>query len=241
MRIAVFADVHGNALALEAVLADIRSMSPDHIFNLGDCVTGPFDPGLAARLQMSLDATTIIGNHDRDVSGDAPSGLNILSRRCLSSGQLAWLASLPATARSGDILACHGSPTGGDTDSLLDMYQGDRTVLADQDTITAKLGETDGISLVLCGHTHNQRGVQLGNILVLNPGSVGLPAFRVAKPKALAVEAGSPHARYAIATRTAGTWSFELRAVVYDWNAAAQQAATHGLSEIADWTRRGRF
>ncbi|GBQ92992.1 hypothetical protein AA0522_0150 [Gluconacetobacter liquefaciens NRIC 0522] len=44
MRIAVIADVHGNSLALDAVLHDIAQENPDLIVNLGDLVSGPFDP-----------------------------------------------------------------------------------------------------------------------------------------------------------------------------------------------------
>ena len=37
MRIAILADIHGNLLALEAVLADLRKRYADHVINLGDC------------------------------------------------------------------------------------------------------------------------------------------------------------------------------------------------------------
>ena len=43
MRFAAIADVHGNHLALEAVLADIRAQGIDDIVNLGDMASGPLD------------------------------------------------------------------------------------------------------------------------------------------------------------------------------------------------------
>ena len=67
MRIAVFADVHGNLLALEAVLADIASRSPDATVNLGDCLSGPLQAAATADLLMSRDFLTIRGNHDRQL------------------------------------------------------------------------------------------------------------------------------------------------------------------------------
>lgn len=67
MRIAVLSDVHGNALALEAVLDDLRSATPDKVFSLGDCVAGPFDPARSADMPMALDAVTIAGNQERDI------------------------------------------------------------------------------------------------------------------------------------------------------------------------------
>lgn len=45
MRIAVLADIHGNVLALDAVLDDLRRRGgADLIVNLGDCVSGPLWP-----------------------------------------------------------------------------------------------------------------------------------------------------------------------------------------------------
>ena len=41
MRIAVIADIHGNTLALETVLADLNNRAVDRVVNLGDLVSGP--------------------------------------------------------------------------------------------------------------------------------------------------------------------------------------------------------
>ena len=50
MKIAVISDIHGNLLALEAVLEDLKHASPDLIVNLGDCVSGPLWPEETAAL-----------------------------------------------------------------------------------------------------------------------------------------------------------------------------------------------
>ena len=241
MRIAVLSDVHGNALALEAVLDDLRSATPDKVFSLGDCVAGPFDPARSADMPMALDAVTIAGNQERGIREEAPSGMDVLPRSLLSRSQLNWIASLPTMYRSDDVVACHGSPRGGDTDSLLEVVRGDRTILADERQIAAKLEDLGSTSLVLCGHTHIPRAAQIGNTLVLNPGSVGMPAFRLKEPPmTLVMETGTPHARYALATRRRGGWSFEMRAIIYNWEGAAEQAVAHGYQEVATWTRLGR-
>ena len=52
MRIAVIADVHGNLIALEAVLAHLQETMPDLVVNLGDLVSGFFDPRGSADVQM---------------------------------------------------------------------------------------------------------------------------------------------------------------------------------------------
>ena len=65
MRFAAIADVHGNYLALEAVIADIRAQGIDEIVNLGDMASGPLDARRTMDILMALDAVHVRGNHDR--------------------------------------------------------------------------------------------------------------------------------------------------------------------------------
>ena len=65
MRLAVIADIHGNLLALEAVLAHIAARGITRIVNLGDCVSGPLCPAETAARLMALAMPTVRGNHDR--------------------------------------------------------------------------------------------------------------------------------------------------------------------------------
>src|SRR3954464_3411357 len=65
MRFAVIADVHGNYLALEAVLADILAQDVGEIVNLGDMASGPLDPKKTMDALMALDRLHVLGNHDR--------------------------------------------------------------------------------------------------------------------------------------------------------------------------------
>ena len=64
MRIAILADIHGNVLALEAILADLESRKVDEYVNLGDCVSGPLWPRETAELLIRLGRPTVRGNHD---------------------------------------------------------------------------------------------------------------------------------------------------------------------------------
>ena len=72
MRFAAMADVHGNYLALEAVLADIRAHGIDDIVNLGDMVSGPLDARRTMDALMALDAVHVLGNHDRYLIDQPP-------------------------------------------------------------------------------------------------------------------------------------------------------------------------
>lgn len=242
MRIAVIADVHGNLLALEAVLADMRAMAPDLVVNLGDLVCGPFDPAGAADAQMALGCPSLKGNHDRWVVDDPSRRTDALTRPLLTQAHLAWVDALPATLvlANGAVFACHGSPAGGDLEYLLEDIDAGFPMLASDAVIAPRLTGIGAARLVLCAHTHVARVASVCGVLVVNPGSVGWPAYTDTVPVPHAVEAGSPHARYAVVTGGTGGWSVEMRAVPYDWEAAAAQAEVFGRPDIAYSARTGR-
>ena len=100
MRIAVVADIHGNLGALEAVVADLREVSPDLILNLGDCLSGPLEPAQTADLLIDLGWTTIRGNHDRELTQTPTEQMGASDRGSagrISERHRTWLAALPAT------------------------------------------------------------------------------------------------------------------------------------------------
>ncbi|TPG53698.1 metallophosphoesterase [Roseomonas nepalensis] len=244
MRIAVLADAHGNLLALEAVLSDLRAQAPDLVVNLGDLVTDPFDPVGSADVQIALGCPTLAGNHERNLlEGDDASSSVAFARPLLSAAHMAWIGTLPTTLRlaDGEVFACHGSPAGGDLDYLLEDVGSGQAVLAPEDAILTRLAGIGSACLVLCGHTHVPRAVRIGDVTVVNPGSVGMPAYTDDSPVPHAIETGAPHARYAMVTREpGGAWSADLRAVTYEWDHAAQQARMNGKLSVARWTATGR-
>lgn len=243
MRIAVIADVHGNLAALEAVMADIAAAAPDVTVNLGDLISGPFDPAGSADAQMAAGYATIAGNHERQLLDESQGALDVLSRPLLSPEHWAWLRSLPPTATlaDGDVFACHGSPAGGDLEYLLEDVRSGQPVLDTPDAIRGRLAGIGEARLVLCGHTHIARIVASGAVLVVNPGSVGMPGYRDGGPVPHVIEAGSPLARYAIVERRRQGWSAALHAVPYDYEVAARQAEDWGFPGIASAVRTGRM
>ena len=66
-RVAVLADVHGNAVALAAVLAELEREQPDAIVHCGDLTWGPL-PGETLDLLAGLDVLFVRGNADRSVT-----------------------------------------------------------------------------------------------------------------------------------------------------------------------------
>jgi predicted phosphodiesterase len=242
-RFAVLSDIHGNLLALEAVLADNAAQAVAYTVNLGDHLHGPLDPlGTAERL-MPLDLPSIRGNCDRLLYEEGtiatPGSTLAANRKALTAEHKRWLASMPQTLTIGDVLLCHGTPWADDV-YLLEEVTTHATRMKRTDEIAPIL---HGIAarLVLCGHSHQTRAVSMPNgALLVNPGSVGLPAYSEESPYPHAMEAGSPHARYAIVTRSGDAWQVEHRAVVYDWESAAQLAERNGRSDWAMWLRTER-
>jgi predicted phosphodiesterase len=245
VQLAVLADIHGNRWALDAVLADIDRRGIAEIVDLGDSLQGPLDPaGTVARL-LARRIASINGNCDRMLLDPAtpPSATLTFDREALAPEHVTWLRALPPIATLHDeILCCHGTPQS-DTAYLLETPTVRGGVLRPSEEIAADLV---GVAqrVVLCGHSHVPRAVWLPDgRLVVNPGSVGLPAYNHDEPFAHIMEAGSPHARYAILSRSPdapAAWAVEHVAVPYDWARAAEVARRRGREDWAQPLLAGR-
>lgn len=244
MRIAIVSDIHGNLLALEAVLEDLKAQAPDVVVNLGDCVSGALWPEETAQLLIEKNWLTIRGNHDRQLF-DRPleemGATDAFTLPLLSNASREWLHALPATARlSEEIFLCHATPTNDDL-YLTEKVVGPKGHIPTEAEIREKL-DGESAPVIFCGHTHIPRLIKLSTgQTILNAGSVGLPSYDDDRPNHHVMEAGSPHARYAIATKTGDTWDFTERMIEYDWDRAAQQAANNGRDDWAASLKNGFF
>jgi predicted phosphodiesterase len=233
----VIADIHGNLAALEAVLADLERRSVRNIVNLGDCVSGPLWPRETLELLIARGFPTVRGNHDRWVFEQDPAEMSRIDRFAhthLDAAQRAWLGALPLTHSAGEIFAFHARPDD-DNQYLLEDVVGDRLFPASAETIEQRLaGHTH--RFMLCGHSHLPNIVRLANgTTVLNPGSVGFPAYEDTDPSHIS-ESGAPHARYAIIRDGA----IELIALEYDHASAAARAAENDRPDWAQFLTTGR-
>jgi diadenosine tetraphosphatase ApaH/serine/threonine PP2A family protein phosphatase len=237
MRFAAIADVHGNYLALEAVLADIRAQGISEIVNLGDMASGPLDARRTMDMLMALDAVHVLGNHDRWLIDRPFEKMGSWERPAyaqLDAGHLDWLRTVPSTQIFRDqVFLCHATPAN-DNAYWLETVTPDGSVK--MSPLEAIEKEAEGIpqSLILCGHTHIARAVRLSNgRLVVNPGSVGGPGFYYTDPFPHLIEAGTPDARYAVLELALGGWRVTFRHVPYDNNAMAVLARRNGDPEFA--------
>src|SRR5919109_853315 len=161
MRVAALYDIHGNLLALDAVLADVRQAGVDRIVVGGDVLPGPMPRETLERLR-ALDVPTdfLKGNGDRetlDESPDRPSRIPDAGRQqlrwCqsqLDEAQRAVIAAWPPGVRLdlagiGSVLFCHATPR------------------SDEEIVTPLMPEAllqpivDGAAdMVVCGHVHVQ-------------------------------------------------------------------------------------
>ncbi len=243
MRLAVITDIHGNVAALEAALADIAARGVSEILCLGDNASGMGWPAETVALLRDRGIPSIRGNHDRWVAEREPEKMGRQDKvafDALNAEQRHWLGSLPErlTPAAG-VLACHGTPYS-DTQNLLEEPRHGILVPSEAATIRDRLGEAGlAAQVVLCGHSHRAEVIQLPNgPLVVNPGSLGLPGFRISGEHAHKSEARAPHARYAILTLGSAP-SAELLAIPYDWEAAARRAEHHGAPVWAHLLRTG--
>jgi diadenosine tetraphosphatase ApaH/serine/threonine PP2A family protein phosphatase len=237
LRFAAIADVHGNYLALEAVVVDIRAHGINDIVNLGDMASGPLDARRTMDTLMALDAVHVRGNHDRYLIDRPPEKMGSWDRPAhaqLDQRHLDWLRALPPTRVFRDqVFLCHATPAN-DEVYWLETVLPDGTVrMASLETIEqAASGITQ--PLILCGHSHLARAVRLRDgRLIVNPGSVGSPGYRDVHPYRHVVEAGSPDARYAILELAEGAWRVTFRHVPYDHDAMASLARRNDQPELA--------
>jgi predicted phosphodiesterase len=230
MRIAVVSDIHGNLMALEAVAADIKRRGVDAVVNLGDSLSGPLLPLETAQFLMAQDWTHLAGNHERQILElhAGSSMVDAYAHAQLSARELAWIAGLPGVKRfSPEIFLCHGTP---DSDLVSLLQTAERPASADE--IEARRGDVDA-AVLACGHTHVARSVRSAcGQLIVNPGSVGHPAYADDYPYPHVIESGSPDARYAIVEQSGGAWQSSLLAVPYRHQAMAELA---GKSGRPDW------
>jgi diadenosine tetraphosphatase ApaH/serine/threonine PP2A family protein phosphatase len=237
MRFAAIADVHGNYLALEAVIADIRAQGIETIVDLGDIASGALDARQTMDAMMSLDAIHVRGNHDRYLIDRPPEKMGSWDRPAhaqLDERNLDWLRALPQSRVFRDqVFLCHATPASDEVYWL-------ETVLPDGTVRMATLESIEEIAgdiaqrLILCAHSHIARAVRLRDgRLIVNPGSVGCPGYRDSRPYPHVMEAGTPDARYAILELVDGDWRIAFRHVPYDHCAMADLARRNGKPELA--------
>ncbi|MED1205215.1 metallophosphoesterase family protein [Heyndrickxia acidicola] len=180
MRLAFLSDIHGNSIALEAALEDLRKRRTDHIFVLGDiCFRGP-NPQKCLQLVQSLNATVIKGNADEWIirgikEGEVPNCDFAMMQQerewaCsrLDEESIHYLKHLPAEIEQSydgmKLHAFHAAP-----DNLFDVIQSN-----EEEKIISTLMKKEA-DVYVYGHIHRSYIKYLNGKCVVNIGSIGLP------------------------------------------------------------------
>jgi putative phosphoesterase len=167
LRVAALYDVHGNLPALDAVLAEVDA---EVILVGGDFALGPWPAETIERLRsLEGDVRFIRGNADRELvqeePGLAPPELMEFVRAQLSPEHVEFLRSLPLTETIGRTLFCHATPR--DDEEIFTRDSPD-------ERWAPALAGVDA-DVVVCGHTHVQFDRRVGDIRLVNAGSIGMP------------------------------------------------------------------
>lgn len=231
MRIALLSDIHGNTLALDAVLADIASQGGvDTYWILGDFSSLGYDPvGVLERVTKLPHTFFSRGNHDRyTVTGERPGPtleeaqaqpkkmrflLTMAANLAWTQGQIRasgwwdWLAQLPLELRltlpdGTRLLGVHAAPG-------LDDGPGITPLLSD-DELRTLLAPAEA-DLVIVGHTHVPLDRTIDQVRVFNLGSVSNPMR------------SRLEASYAILEADSAGYNLQLRYVDYDRQAAIEE------------------
>lgn len=233
LRVAVLSDIHGNVVALDAVLADLALRGPfDEIVVAGDLVwSGPWPAEVVDRVR-ALHATVIQGNTDaffRPERQETPAGkepgrfeLHLAwMQEQLGLARVEFLGSLPFSHRISP--AGPGAPPG-DHDLLIvhaNPYDLERPIMPQmRDSDLDELLLADALppfAMLAFGHVHvpyirHWRGRKLVDVA-----SVGLPMDR------------DPRAAYAVLQWDGAAWQAEHRRVFYDAPLVAHQMRTGGM------------
>jgi predicted phosphodiesterase len=216
VRIEIFSDVHGNVVALEAVLAAIRrDAAPDALFVAGDlALIGP-RPAETLALLRSLDARFVMGNTDYYLVDEPPGGAEVdWTRARLSAKDMAFLRDLPFEQRlevapSHELLVVHANPRDLEQPIKPDSH----------DTLIRPLLEGASAEVVVFGHYHVPFVRKLDQWTLVDVASVGFPRD------------GDQHAVYATLTWERGAWQIEHHRIAFDIEAVARDYTAVGYPD----------
>ena len=210
--VAVLADVHGNDVALRAVLADLDALGIGDIVVAGDMVGFGPSPDAVVDLLLSRSARMIRGNHEQDYVATYSArrtrqdwiGITFVepllwTMERLGSERRALLVALPDRLMLDErTIVVHGSP----------RHARDAILASTSSAELEAMFADESASLAFVGHSHRSFDRRTIGRRVVGVGSVGFPLD------------GSPHATYAIATRVSdgdpGDWDISIRRVGYD-------------------------
>ena len=236
MRIALISDIHGNDAAFQAVIRDLAAAEVDRTIFLGDAATlGPQPTRVIARLR-NLNCDCIMGNHDEFLI-DAELIKSYTSvkpvvdavhwcREQIGDDDVAFIKTFKhelelQLSPAVKMLLVHGTPR---------SYYEELLATTPADEVDAMLDNREA-AIIAGGHTHLQMLRQHHGMLLVNPGSAGMPFRDFAEGREPIV---LPHAEYAIIEVIGENVRVDLRRVTYDTQVVyrVMEQSTHPMRSM---------
>jgi len=238
MKLALISDIHGNHVALKAVLDHVRASGVDGIVFMGDYVTD--FPGSHRVLEMVRGAMAewkcwvLKGNREdylieyrrspiKNWKPGSDTGSRLFAYNDLTDEDFGFIESLPYTMKicpegAAPFTACHSSP------------RGSRDPIAFQEEKIAECLDIIDTKYMFCGHQHIVRTYCHGEKRAYFAGSVGL------------CEGIGGHAQFAYIEYRAGMWLPETVTIPYDVESAVAEFESSGLINMGRaWSRGVRY
>jgi predicted phosphodiesterase len=223
MRVAIISDIHGNAFALDVVIADFKRDAVDQLVCLGDAIQGGPQPAEVVGRLRELACPVVMGNADawlltgEETGAEAISDTRLLKMNDVRTWMLEQLSEedkafirafrptvkIPLGERH-NLLCFHGSPASFD-DIILPTTAEEEF----QRLLVPYLP-----SIMTGGHTHMQqiRRIGVSDSFFFNPGSVGLAYSHQQTEEDFRLDAW---AQYAILTAEGPRIALEFRCIPY--------------------------
>jgi predicted phosphodiesterase len=236
VRVALLSDMHGNAVAFRAALADVERVEPDLIVSLGDVAQGGPQPLECVEILRELGCPCVFGNSDEflltlDLGQEAATvdderkqqllEVGTWSQERLGEGGLAFLGSFQPTVEVDldglRLVCCHATPTSNEDVVLPTTPPDEIPVVGD---------------VVAGGHVHLQWLRRVRGTLWLCAGSVGL-VYEHEEPTAEVPFL--PYSEYAVLTAADGRADVEFRRIGFDVEELLAAAVTAGLPDVDRW------
>jgi predicted phosphodiesterase len=225
-RVAILADIHGNAQALLAVLDDLKHQTLNRVVFAGDLVMNGPRPEETIACIMDLNYPGVLGNTDQYVI-DGEDIVAAWTSAHIGPEQVDYLRTLPVSQRicppvslspEDDLLVVHSTPRSVE-DLLLFSLCPDSTNFTQLTPADEALDMLNGAEagMIVYGHIHYFSKGTIGTQRVESVGSVGFPFD------------SDPRPAYAIAQWDGGQWEIEARRVAYDHEMVARQIEDSGI------------
>jgi putative phosphoesterase len=165
MKIGLISDVHAEPAPLAEALALFRDQGVGTILCAGDIVGYGSDASAVVTLLKAHDVCTVLGNHDLWLLQHFEAERNVVCD---------YLRTLPLEQElrlaGKELLMLHASPGGGLLDGIRLLDEDGRLLASQRDLWTTALKDL-AVDVLVVGHTHQLFSQQLGEVLVINPGS----------------------------------------------------------------------